>query len=200
METKPISLWRFVFFAAFCITGVPIWALDPGKPPSSNFDLSHWKLTLPVDSSGGTNGTAAKISTSQLIAGYTNAVYFYTGSDGAMVFWCTVTGATASGSSYPRTEFRELLDPNDNSVNWIGYGTHVIDAQCKVTEVPSSKNVIIGQIHSYTGAARPLLKLQHNNGTIDALVKESPNSDTDTHFPFPNNVGLSNNIASLLSD
>ena len=39
-----------------------------------------------------------------------------------------------------------------------------------------------------------LRKLQYNNGTIDALVKESPNSDTDTHFPFAN-VGLSNNIA-----
>ncbi|HUI05467.1 MAG TPA: polysaccharide lyase family 7 protein [Verrucomicrobiae bacterium] len=177
-----------------CLTAAVSRALDPSQPPGGNFDLSHWKLTLPVDSSGGTNGTATEIPTAQLVAGYTNAAYFYTGADGAMVFWCPVTGATTSGSDYPRTELRELLNPSDSSVNWVGYGTHLMDAQCQMIQVPSTKKVIIGQIHGYTGAARPLLKLQYNNGTIDALVKESPNSDTDTHFPFPSNVGLSNNI------
>ena len=183
-----------VLLVMFCVAVAPGWALDPDQPPSGNFDLSHWKLTLPIDSSGGTTGTATEISTSQLVAGYTNAAYFYRGADGAIVFWCPVTGATTSGSSYPRTEFRELLDPSDNSVNWLGYGTHLMNAQCKMFQVPSTNKVIIGQIHSYTGAARPLLKLQYNNGTIDALVKQSPTSDTDTHFPFPGNVGLSNRI------
>jgi hypothetical protein len=194
MEGREGIIRHLVFLVTFCVAGLPSWALNPGNPPSGNFDLSHWKLTLPVDSSGNTTGTATEIHTPQLVAGYTNAFYFYTGPDGAMVFWCPVTGATTSGSDYPRSELRELLNPDDNSVNWTGSGTHIMDARCKVTLVPSTKKVIIGQIHCFTGAARPLLKLQYNNGTIEALVKESPNSDTDTHFPFAN-VGLSNNIA-----
>ena len=69
-------------------------------------------------------------------------------------------------------------------MNWTGYGRHVIDAQCRVTQIPSSKKTIVGQIHSYTGNARPLVKLQFNNGKVEALVKDSPNSDSDTVVSF----------------
>jgi hypothetical protein len=169
-------------------------ALDPAQPPGRNFDLGHWKLTLPVDSAGGTNGNAAEVSAAQLVADYTNALYFYTGPDGAMVFWCPVIGAHTTTSSYPRSELRELLSPPSSSSNWLAWGTHVLDAQCKVSQMPSSKKVIIGQIHSYTGNAYPLIKLQFNNGTIEALVKHSPSSDADTKYTFMN-VGLSNLIS-----
>jgi len=194
MEARQRLACRLIVVALFCAVSDLSYALDPSQPPGVNFDLSHWKLTLPVDSSGGTTGTAAEVSVAQLVAGYTNALYFYTGSDGAMVFWAPVTGATTSGSTFPRSELREMLDPSDTSVNWTGFGTHVMDAQCEVTQVPSTGKVIIGQIHAFTGNAYPLIKLEYENGTIDALVKESPNSDTDTHFPFANVVGLSNSI------
>ena len=117
------------------------------------------------------------------MAGATNASFF-TGADGAMVFSCPVTGGATSGSGYPRCELRELFDPNDDNVNWTGYGTHVIDARCKVTQIPSSGKTIIGQIHSYSGNARPLVKLQFNNGKVEALVKKSPNSNSDTNISF----------------
>src|SRR5437867_13232120 len=113
------------------MASAPAWALDPTKPPSGNFDLTHWKLTLPVDSSGVTNGDAAEIQVSQLSTGYSNALYFYTAPDGAMVFWAPVTGATTSGSTYPRSELREMINPGSSSVNWSGYGTHLLDARCK---------------------------------------------------------------------
>ena len=168
-------------------------ALDPNLPPGSNFDLSHWYLGLPVDSLGGTNGSSASIPALQLVAGYSNASYFYTGADGAMVFWAPVTGATTSGSSYPRSELREQIKPPSNGSNWFGFGTHILDAQCRVIEVPATKKVIIGQIHGYTGDARPLLKLQYNNWTIEALVKTNSSFDGDWKFTYAN-VGLSNNI------
>jgi parallel beta-helix repeat protein len=136
--------------------------LNPAKPPGSNFDLSHWKLTLP-------DAVASEIPAAQLTAGSTNS-FFFTGADGAMVFWCPVTGGTTSGSSYPRAELRELLDPENDNVNWTGYGTHILNAQCKVTQIPSSKKTIIGQIHSFSGNAYPLIKLQFNNGTVEAVV------------------------------
>jgi len=169
------------------------WALDPNLPPGGNFDLSHWYLGLPVDSSGGTNGDSASIPAAQLVDGYTNALYFYTGSDGAMVFWAPVTGATTPNSSYPRSELREQISPPLNSSNWVPYGTHVLNAQCCVTQVPSTGKVIIGQIHCYTGNARPLLKLQYNDGVIEALVKTNSNFAPDYKFYFQN-IGLGNLI------
>ena len=67
--------------------------------PSGNFDLSQWKITLPVDSGGTFVGTAVEV---QNLINYSNANYFYTASDGAMVFRAPVEGATTSGSAYAR--------------------------------------------------------------------------------------------------
>jgi len=50
-----------------------------------------------------------EFSPAQLEAG-TNNAYFYTGSDGAMVFWAPVNGASTSGSQNPRSELRELIN------------------------------------------------------------------------------------------
>lgn len=165
--------------------------LDPNKPPGGNFNLTNFYLGLPVDSSGGTSGTSASITAAQLTAGYSNALYFYTGPDGAMTFWAFVTGATTSGSSYPRSELREQIVPGDNNMNWLPYGNHLLAAQCRVSQIPSTGKVIIGQIHCKTGNARPLLKLQFNNGVVEALVKTNSNFDPDYKFYFQN-VGLGN--------
>ena len=170
--------------------------LNSNLPPGGNFNLTNWYLGLPVDSTNGTAGGSASILATQLIGGYSNALYFYTGPDGAMTFWARVDGATTEGSSYPRSELREQIIPGENNINWRGYGTHLLTAICKVTEVSSTKKVIIGQIHTKTGDARPLVKLQYNNGTIEALVKIYPDdnlSNADHKFYYQN-VGLNNDI------
>lgn len=186
-----VSLWGLLTLIG--VGHLPAQALDPSRPPGGNFNLTNFYLGLPVDSSGGTNGNSASITAAQLTAGYSNAFYFYTSPDGAMTFWAPVTGATTSGSSYPRSELREQISPPSNSSNWLPNGTHTLTAQCRVTQVPSSGKVIIGQIHCYTGNARPLLKLQFNNGVVEALVKTNSNFDPDYKFYFQN-VGLSNLI------
>jgi hypothetical protein len=156
-------------------------ALDPAQPPGGNFDLRQWKLTLP-------DADATEIAATQLTNGYTQADYFYTAADGAMNFWCPVTGGLTQDTSYPRCELREQIVPDNNDVNWSGYGTNILNAQCKVTQVPSSQTVVIGQIHSYTGKAYPLVKLELSSDGIKALVKKSPNSDKDTTYDFGSNV------------
>lgn len=185
--------------------GATTWALDPSQPPGGNFDLSHWKLQMPT--LGGaltcTNTGVDETNSVALEAGFTNA-YFYTGTDGAMVFWAPNNGAITSGSSDPRSELRELIKPNpvgngDVNVNWIPYGTHILDAQCRVLQVSSiagaSKKVFIGQIHAQSGAALPTVKLQYNNGTIEGMIKtNSTDGDSDLKFTFLKNVGLNSNI------
>jgi hypothetical protein len=81
-------------------------ALNPAADPSGNFDLSNWKITLPVDQSGTIIGTAQEIKS---LSGYQDLNYFYTGADGAMVFRAAVDGATTSGSKYARSELREMI-------------------------------------------------------------------------------------------
>jgi hypothetical protein len=166
-------------------TLVPLLAQDPRFPPGVNFDLSHWRLTLP-------DALATDIFPDELNAGFTNE-YFQTGRDGAMVFRCPVTGGTTGGSDFPRCELREMLDPRDNDVNWSGHGRHVLKARCRVLKVTDSKRLIIGQIHAYLGDAPPLLKIQYTNGAVDALVKLSTGLTNDTRLNF-GQVGLSNSI------
>ncbi|WP_407556107.1 polysaccharide lyase family 7 protein [Winogradskyella sp. 4-2091] len=145
--------------------------LDPNNPPSDNFDLSTWKLSIPDDQG---NGTASTISVSD-IQGYQNSSYFYTASDGGMVFKCPVAGFTTSeNTSYTRVELREMLRGTNTSIgtqgvngnNWV-FGTAptsdinaaaaydgVMNATLAVNHVTTTGSsshigrVIIGQIHA----------------------------------------------------
>lgn len=151
--------------------------------PSKRFDLTHWKLTLPIDASNTYGGHATEISASKLVAGFTD-LHFRSADDGAMVFWCPVAGATTEGTKFPRCELREMLKPGDEDVNWTSQGTHTLRATCRIKQLPSHPKVVIGQIHGYSGKARPLVKLQHYKNRIEALVKISPDSGKDRKLTF----------------
>ncbi len=176
-------------------TAIPIDDVTEGKtetPPATAFDLRHWKLTLPTGVARGGDSDATEVSTAQLVGGFKDP-HFYFDADGAMVFWCPVNGVTTEGTEYPRSELREMLEPNDPAVNWTAKGTHVLTARCRVLEVPSDPKVVIGQIHSYSGKAKPLVKLQFYKGRIEALVKSSPTKGKDIKLVWPK-VGLDRDI------
>src|SRR6185436_14117213 len=101
-----------------------------------------------------------------------------------MVFWAPVIGATTSGSTYPRSELREVLDPDDSTVNWSGNGMHIMSARCKVTQLPSEGKLIIGQVHGYNFP--PVVKLQLTHGDVEAVVLSNIAADTAVRFTFPN--------------
>src|SRR5262245_33612978 len=108
---EPRSGGRLVWW--FWLGMVSVWfgqasgqPLDSNLPPGGNFDLSHWKLTLP-------DANATEIPAEQLDAGYTNSLFFYTAQDGAMTFWSPVTGGVTGETDYPRSELRELLNPDN---------------------------------------------------------------------------------------
>lgn len=184
---------KYIVVALFFLSSPGIcWFISADENDAkarSSIDLSHWKLTLPVRASEKSGGNPLEIEPSKLIAGYTHADYFHIHPDGTMVFWCPVSGATTENTDYARTELREMLDPGDDNVCWAAPGTHVLNARCRVSEVPSSQKVIIGQIHGYSGKGNPLIKLQFFKGRIEALVKEKATKGKDLKLTF-NDVGL----------
>ncbi|MGD0059075.1 MAG: putative Ig domain-containing protein [Verrucomicrobiia bacterium] len=197
MRGNRASTFVSVLSVLLCLTGATAWALNPNLPPGSNFNLNNWYIQFPTDNGSLTcsAGDVDSATTTQLIDGYTNAPYFYTGTDGAMVFWAPINGATTSGSSYPRSELRELIATNNTGVNWIPYGTHILNAQCKVLQVaPSTESVIIGQIHAESGDALPTVKIYYDNGSVHGTVKTN-STDDGSDYDFPSvSVGLSNAI------
>jgi len=85
---------------------------------------------------------------------------------------------------YQLGELREMLDPDDETVNWTGYGTHILEGQCKVTQIPSTRRTFIAQIHGFNETADPLLKLRYDNRVVEALVRETVAATNDTCFPL----------------
>jgi hypothetical protein len=131
------------------LVAAPASALDALLPPSGNFDLGNWKLTLP---------SGSEISPAVLSSGYTLSKVFYTHPlSGGMVFRCPNLAGTTPNSNYSRTELREMLDPSagthSDANNWTPEEGGWMKARLKVDRVSTSGEsgkvgrVIIGQIH-----------------------------------------------------
>lgn len=200
MNTLPSSarkMIRHLALAGFAVLA-PLSAhadLLASDTPNKNFDLSHWKLTLPVASDGSTSGKAATISTAKLTSGYVSPWFYTDGVDGQMSFWSPVVGATTSGSPYTRSELREMLNPNDDSVNWNLDGESILDARASVQQVPSaSGRVVVGQIHGYTDG--PLIKITYMHdfgtglGTLVAQLNATPSATSAIDFVLATNLHL----------
>lgn len=137
-------------------------SLSPTATPGSNLDLDDWKVQLPVDSSGGFSGSYTEVWD---LDTYTSP-YFYTGSDGALVLTAPVEGVTTSGSSYARTELREI-DGSSNAEWTLDQGGYLAVAM-QVDMVPektdgSDAKIVIGQIHGGDGQ---LVRLYYEQGSI----------------------------------
>lgn len=140
-------------------------AQNPNLPPSGNFDLSNWKITLPDQT---------EASVQDLLSGFESTDEFYTDpTTGAMVFKCRNDGETG-GSTYPRSELREMLRGTNTSIstqgitknNWVfstsseenkeasGGVNGILTATVEVDHVSTTGEsgkvgrVIIGQIHA----------------------------------------------------
>lgn len=98
-----------------------VGGLSPDFPPGRNFDLLGWHLTLSFDKNG--DGKADRIDEPELAKGYVHEKYFYTASDGGMVFAAPNIGAkTSKNTKYTRTELREMLRRGDKSIDTKGNG------------------------------------------------------------------------------
>ncbi len=162
--------------------------------PSQYFDLSHWKLTLPVSADGSTGGSAAELQPSQLI-GYSSSWFTMGASGKTLEFWAPVDGASTSNSSYPRSELREMQDPGNDKVNWTMTGQSSLQAKCLVQQVPDrTGKVVIGQIHGFQ--TRPLVKLVYHynttgkTGSVYALIDPTPTATSTVKLPLASGIDL----------
>ena len=96
---------------------ISTYGLRTDVPPSQNFDLADWKLTLPVDRNQ--DGKADEVSEVDLANGWSDPSFFYTDPvTGGLVFRVPQTeAATTLRSGYARTELREMLRAGDDSID-----------------------------------------------------------------------------------
>ncbi|WP_210772434.1 polysaccharide lyase family 7 protein [Panacagrimonas perspica] len=127
----------------------PAYGGSTVKAPHENFDLTHWKLTLP---------SGDEISSRQLQQGYQLANVFYTDPyNGGLVMRSPNIAGHTRGSKYPRCEFREMRKPDgsasDSANNWTtstGGRLKValqVDAVSATGDSGKRGRVVIGQIH-----------------------------------------------------
>lgn len=169
-----------------------IVVLDSHAAPSGNFSLNNWKITLPIDASGGFTRTAVEV---KKLGGYQNSNYFYTGSDGAMVFSAPVEGATTSGSRYARSELREMKGSERAAWTLAHGGT--LSATLEVDHVPTlfgggDGRVVIGQIH---GQDKELVRLYWENNTIYFKNDQAGVADKELRFDLKNAAGRKPNVS-----
>ena len=153
---------------------------------SDNFALNNWKLTLPVDKDGTYIGEALEIYN---LTGF-ESPYFYDAPDGAMVFKATYDGATTSGSSYPRSELREMI--NGRPAAWKVSEGGVMTATLKVDQVPTlstgaTGRVIVGQIH---GKEEELIRLYWDKNTVYFMNDQAGPDNKMLKYTFANSSGM----------
>jgi Ca2+-binding RTX toxin-like protein len=167
-------------------------SLDPNAAPSGNFSLRNWKITLPVDSSGSFSRTAVEV---KKLSDYQNASYFYTGSDGAMVFRAPVEGATTSGSRYARSELREMK--GSERAAWTLSQGGTMSATLEVDTVPTlfsgkGGRVVIGQVH---GQDKELVRLYWENNTIYFKNDQAGAGNKELRFDLKDGAGRKPNVS-----
>jgi len=192
-----------VFFALILVLSLlaqPLLAatspapLEPGLAPGQNFNLALWKLTLPLDRSGGSSGTASEVK--PIPATYQNAPYFCTGADGSMVFLAPSSGATTSGSHYPRSELRELTASGSNAAWTIADGG-TLSASLAVNELPETSagvkgRLVVGQIH---GPDDELCRLYFDQGKLYFHDDRSGPRHTELTYTLTSSTGALTSIA-----
>ncbi len=133
----PLLVAGMLTFSAAPVLAVK--AVHSCGKPADVLDLANWKLTLPT----GSDGHPTEIKQPQL-AGYSVDPWFIA-CDGVQ-FRAAVNGVTTSGSSYPRSELREMNGGKEASWS-TSSGVSTMEIDEAITHLPAGKGVVAGQIH-----------------------------------------------------
>ncbi len=196
MKIKPLSVSLAAL--ALLISSTAGAATATTTAPKLMIDLSKFKLTLPVNSTGGLTGKSVEIKPSQLIAnpGYSSK-YFYTDTTGAVVFYAPANGATTSpgsGGDHTRSELRELYT-GAGTTEWTNAIGGTMTATLRVDQVANKTGkAIIGQIH---GLSSMMILVYYNGAksTVEAKYYTDPANKTYQTFVAATNVKLGDKIS-----
>lgn len=163
------------------LTGGPV-SPPPAGTPGQNFDLSRWKLDIPVTASGGTSGVGQTIFQPELETYESD--YFKTAADGAMQFYAPVVGAkTSTNTSYTRSELREM-NLDGSKASWKTSEDSALQATVAVNQMPVADGgkvarIVVGQIH---GPDDELCRLYYDaNGKVYYINDKSTGGKELTH-------------------
>lgn len=117
--------------------------------PAEVLDLTNWKETLPVDDPHQSGTQPLEIKQPDLATYALDPWFVATPACDAVRFRAAVNGTTTSGSSYPRSELREMQNDGSSNASWSSTdGTHTMVIDEAITAEPQGRpNVVAGQIH-----------------------------------------------------
>lgn len=182
-EKKQKKIWQTLFLSVFAFGVVGMVTVE-GSPtalaactyPSQVLNLTNWKQTLPI----GSSGSPTEIKQSKLAA-YALSPYFSpnTGCDG-VVFRAPVNGVTTSGSGYPRSELREMTKDGSANASWsTTSGTHTMIIDQAILAVPKAKkHVVAGQIHDASDDVI-VIRLEYPKLFVDINGNTGPTLDAN---------------------
>lgn len=147
------------------------------------YDLSHYKLTLPINKAGLLSGRAYEVFPPVPVDPYFQIT------DAGFIFMCPAKGATTATASNPRTELRDKRE--------YAHTTKFSDRlKLKVLQCPLEAKVVVHQIHD---ADEPWLKMvwhqKRYGGLFYALIKAS-DGEKDTRLDLLEDVGNAQSIIS----
>ncbi len=123
----------------------------PAQVPSDVLDMSAWQLTLPIPERGD-NDNPLDIFVPELRSFEAANLFFVNRAGDGVVFRTPVGGTTTRGSSYPRSELREMVrgySGRSPRASWsTTRGRHTMYIKQSINRVPPEKpHVVAGQIH-----------------------------------------------------
>ncbi|MER7455918.1 polysaccharide lyase family 7 protein [Micromonospora sp. NPDC126480] len=113
--------------------------------PADVLNLTNWKITLPT----GSSGSPTEIKQPALDSFQVSPYFVTANSCQSVQFRSPVNGVTTSGSSYARSELREMANNGTSNASWSSTsGTHTLVVDAVFDTLPSTKpHVVVAQIH-----------------------------------------------------
>jgi hypothetical protein len=105
----------------------------------------------------------------------------------SVVFYTPLDGSTTSGSTYPRTELRELLqDGTGGMASWsITSGWHVLEYDVAIDMIPtlaSHQKTVFGQIHDSSADVIELMALINTDNEISCRLNGTTQTSAITSY------------------
>lgn len=157
---------------------------SPSSPPATivqtgPFDLSEWKLTLPVSSDDPQQPQEIKWPA---LNTYSSEFYHLNAAGTGITFRAYVGGVTTIGSDFARSELREMTNGAVDQAKWSSRkGTHTMTIRESIDHLPTSHpSLVAGQVHG-TENYVALIRL---DGTVLSVktYDETAQQPLDEHY------------------